>query len=758
MMAIQILPRRIDPLADLAGSAGQGVGAGIISGLERMQQQQLQQQQMQRTAQGLLSFGFTPQEAMQIAQLPPELQKQVITQRQQQLQAQSMARSLGLSGQSSPQQGNVQQGGNFGGISPESLAGLSAEQVFGLYKQRQGEAQKAREFEAAQQKQLSSEIQKSHQLHKPRLDTIATQGTEAKTNLENIEKIRGLLTTGKIQGINSLKAIGDKFGVGGFLVQAETELAQKLMQRIVMSEGAASNGRLTDDKLRALEKANVSLANTPQGMKLIMEEMENELQKRVAVDKARAKVIKQYEGKALPFNIEDLIRDEASKDFERINSNSEKIQKKYAHYALKGANKDWKDNLPFNPNEESWGQSLGRQVLRSGARVGEAVAGLPGDILSGAGALGSYLSGGRLPNYQQIQEKLPYLTPPTSEDLRKGITQKATGQYLEPKNALERGADTIISDVATLWAPGKIASKGLKDVSKLASFLGSELSLGKAASMSIASNLAGWGAEKISNPALGATAKIGTLVLMGMPKAKEALEKRSSDLYSKVDSILAAEKPMVQPKGLSDKLNKMAHWAFEGIGQNSEAKKEIMDIVKAVDQQINNQGISIKNVWEAKKDITAKLGKLEKVAQPKAQEIKKSLEDILEQYGKKNKEFASALTEADALYSGLKTRSAINEAIKDNISWDKMSSKLSRPILLGAAYKFPGVAAGLATGAAAARKVGNIAEYIAIVGSNQSVRKYLGSVYKSALKNDKKSLVAAAKNLDKVLLKEEGRG
>ncbi len=75
-MAIQVLDTR-KPL-----SPGQQISKGLVSGLggylDRLAQSKLQEIERQRTAQGLQSLGYEPEEARGLSQLPQDIQKEVI--------------------------------------------------------------------------------------------------------------------------------------------------------------------------------------------------------------------------------------------------------------------------------------------------------------------------------------------------------------------------------------------------------------------------------------------------------------------------------------------------------------------------------------------------------------------------------------------------------------------------------------------------------------------------------------------------------
>src|SRR6185369_6976858 len=99
--------------------------------------------------------------------------------------------------------------------------------------------------------------------------------------------------------------------------------------------------------------------------------------------------------------------------------------------------------------------SLGGAALRTGlrtaARIGEAAVGLPGDIAQAALGAANYVSGGAVPTYGQVQEKLP-ISLPTSENVKQ-FQEKATGEYLKPQGENEQTWDDFVGLVTQLAIP-----------------------------------------------------------------------------------------------------------------------------------------------------------------------------------------------------------------------------------------------------------------------------------------------------------------
>src|SRR6185369_14441991 len=100
---------------------------------------------------------------------------------------------------------------------------------------------------------------------------------------------------------------------------------------------------------------------------------------------------------------------------------------------------------------ESLGGAALRTGLRTAARIGEAAVGLPGDIAQAALGAANYVSGGAVPTYGQVQEKLP-ISLPTSENVKQ-FQEKATGEYLKPQGENEQTWDDFVGLVTQLAIP-----------------------------------------------------------------------------------------------------------------------------------------------------------------------------------------------------------------------------------------------------------------------------------------------------------------
>lgn len=349
-------------LGALTGGWG-GAAAGLMGGFGGVGEHYLNQRQRSNQLEGLSKL-VGPELAGGLIDQSPQVQLEFLRNHLQDTsvnndadQARAMAQALGLFGEQ-VNQGPVdmspatdkrsamarilgaqqylnnteqyQQQTQKGGFTPEMADLLGAKNVLSIYKQKTGETEERKKFDYQRNKDYQNEVLESHKLHKPRLDLMATSGKEAQKRLELSSKAQDLIKTGKIQGAKGIRAVAEKFGLGQFFANSETQLLNKILNRSILSQASGIGGRVTDDRLKALQAGYTSLQNTPQAMLLQLQEADLEDRKEVAINNARQKLLKKYSGKVLPENFEDMIAEKADKDMQPY---EERYQQKFNQFA-----------------------------------------------------------------------------------------------------------------------------------------------------------------------------------------------------------------------------------------------------------------------------------------------------------------------------------------------------------------------------------------------------------------------------------------
>jgi hypothetical protein len=374
-----------------------------------------------------------------------------------------------------------------------------------------------------------------------------------------------------------------------------------------------------------------------------------------------------------------------------------------------------------------------RNVARTGARVAESLAGLPGDVLSGTFGVGNYLTGGRIPTYESVQEKAgSFPTLPTSSQLRETVTKGFTGEALEPQTEGEALYDTIVSDIATLGAPvkGKIPFKS-------------------AIIKSLSGNAASWLTKEVGGSEGAQTgAKLGTMVLAGLAGGRRTLAKRMANSYGRAETLIK------EATGQADNLARETKPILDTVSKGvlTPSKALVKEHVEAIQKSINNGKIGLTDALELKRDINEVLYRtahVPKRARPLLRQMSGNLNKVLADYGKINPEFAKYFYEAEDIYKGLNKGSIVNKFLQKHVNIEgSLKNPLSKIILLGSGYKLGGIpgAIGSMASAASTREAVKGLEFIF---NSSTARKYYADIVKSSLARDVAAAKKAAINLNK---------
>lgn len=386
------------------------------------------------------------------------------------------------------------------------------------------------------------------------------------------------------------------------------------------------------------------------------------------------------------------------------------------------------------PQPQSWGMpkpDAGRTIARAGARVGESLAGLPGDIANTALGLGNLASGGYIPTYEDVQGKFP-VSLPTSHQIKKGFTEKLTGDYLKPKNKGEEFFDEFVGDLATLALPikGKVPfARALKTAGAAAG--------------------AGFLGDQVGGDTGKGLAKTGTLLFSGLAGGRKKLESSMKDAYKSAD-ISLKDNPKFNGVPLRNEVHKLSKWAESGIG--TPEKEFIGSKAQDIKNLISKGKISVKDAWEAKKDVNSLISNKEtpKKAIGQLELLSGKLSGILEQYGKKdNPLFLQAYQVGEDIFQGIHKRSSVNKFLQDNLNMDKLLTNGVAKFLMGSGiYKAGGIPAVAATGAAGLGTKEAVKAFEFIKNSKQA-QHYYKNIMKGALEKNAATVARNVSGLNK---------
>lgn len=385
--------------------------------------------------------------------------------------------------------------------------------------------------------------------------------------------------------------------------------------------------------------------------------------------------------------------------------------------------------------EESALGTLGRGIARTGARVAESVAGLPGDLLGGVAGLGNLITGGNIPGLQSIQEN-----PFTSQSIRKNVTQKLTGNALEPQGGTEQFFDEVVGDIATLLTPGGIASKGASLTGK---------GLAKAGAKALAGATVAGGVRSLggSDQAAG-LAKLATSVIGNTIGGRAALKKQMNQNYADAEfAIPNGAKIGAVP--LRTKLGHDIKVITKGV---SPVKNEMLGVLEGVRNNISKDGkIGVKDAWNLKRNINEWIGndKIDKVTKRQLSKTLGDLNSSLGDYAKKNSDFANSFYPAEDMYKAIHQGSTVNKFLQNNVTLRKSLDKWQPASALGySLYHFnlakPTTIVGGFAGGFGAREVVKMTEFLY---NSPQARKYYASLIKASLAGD---AATAAKDIRKI--------
>ena len=392
--------------------------------------------------------------------------------------------------------------------------------------------------------------------------------------------------------------------------------------------------------------------------------------------------------------------------------------------------------LPNTSQDESTLGYIGRTGARTLARAGESIAGLPGDIISGVKNLANY-------GISKITGKpgpLPDIPLPTSEAIRRNVTQPLTGEYLEPQGRGEEFYDQIIGDAASLLVPLKGKVPFAKAITG---------ALGRSA----AGNTAQWAAEQVSDsPLVGAAAKIGAMALAGTAGGRKELNTLKNKSYNEAFSKIP-EKTKFDFKPEKQKLDNLANAIAKG---DRPDKSFILDRLKAIDNVTSEIGrTNIKDIINIKQDWNKYLAdpSLSKSSRNSIKRAVGIVNDGIKRYGSKNPAFFKPYQTAEELTGALQSTNFVQKVLsKHPYLKESVSNPIIQKLMWGGLF-YGGTQAGLPTIAgigATALGAKEAAKAYQLLARSPIAQRYYKDAINAALKNDVKAIAKNLSKLDKI--------
>jgi hypothetical protein len=381
-----------------------------------------------------------------------------------------------------------------------------------------------------------------------------------------------------------------------------------------------------------------------------------------------------------------------------------------------------------NTEKESYLSSGIRNVSSNIARGLESVLGTPGEFASLADYVTKPLAEYLVPISEEKKKFLPKGLP-TTGDLREK-TKKLTGEYLEPKNKVEKGFQEASELAGSLLGPMKFRR-----------------ALGIAAGSQSAKEIAGlYGATPNQKEA----AKLGTLLTLSMINPN-GIKKYWGELYNKRDSLTPAG-TFVNGKPLEKEARHVISEIRKGTIAPSEAK--VLDQAEKVLAKVHFGQVDLNEMVAVKRSLNEVAGdpELFKRGQHLFPKLQQAVSETLSL--NPNKEAVKLGKMADEAFGGFMQSQKVSRTLKKAIG-DKPLQSLALSVGIEALSGNAGaVLPTIAISAVGAATVKGY-ELLSRINANPTLRKYYLDVIKSAAKEDVVAVQKSLRKLDQEMSKKE---
>jgi hypothetical protein len=339
-----------------------------------------------------------------------------------------------------------------------------------------------------------------------------------------------------------------------------------------------------------------------------------------------------------------------------------------------------------------------------------------------------------------VKKYSPYKLLPSSEDVR-DVNKYLFGKTFEPENEDQKKVDEVVTDFVNLAIPLK----------------GKELKVLKPALTSLGGNLVKEGLEYVGIGKEGQQyGKIGTFFLTSLikPGAANSLK---NELYNDARNA-RPERVRINTPNLTTGLNSLERRLKQGGSESWKSK--IFDKVSEIRKQISGDSIEVQELEKFKNSTNNIISELYseknvgktgiKSAQKYTNELAKTIDKSLEEYGKVNPKWEALYRPANEVHGAIESSKRARNFIT------RQYKKLSLPslgVLFGVEQALGplGVA-----GAAAAGGAGFLgAELVARMWKSPTIRKLYTNIVNGAVKKNSLVVNENMKKLDKEFQKEK---
>jgi hypothetical protein len=392
---------------------------------------------------------------------------------------------------------------------------------------------------------------------------------------------------------------------------------------------------------------------------------------------------------------------------------------------------------------QDFGQETGRHAARTTSNIATLGVGLPGDIFS---LINDFIAKPAIESITGEQGAEYAETPlgkilPTTETHRKNIESKF-GEYLKPKNKVEKFVDDVVEDAASITNPAKLIHKGAKK----------GLSILKNFYKSIGANVVGETVKQNVDESSGTYAKAGALFISSLLD-QEATAKQIGKLYRQAEAALPPN-AMTNANVLERNINNLEYKITKNRPQEtlSPPEKFVINQSDKVRKLIHNGGISVEQAIAQKRSLNKELTTLykdvpkfseQKTVKNLAKQINGFLSVAIGEYGRTNPEFYVPYKNADQAFGTLAKSNFISQWVEGNV--------VQHPLTSGLMHLFSPIA----TGAALAAVPYQVAKLTYRIANSQTLAKIYAKTVTAAAKEDKVAFNKYLKELDASMQEEE---
>lgn len=412
-----------------------------------------------------------------------------------------------------------------------------------------------------------------------------------------------------------------------------------------------------------------------------------------------------------------------------------------------------------------------RELSRTGARIGEAFLGAPGNtfefLLRGLNFAAKKVPGGKPKSEEEFEEISKSL--PTSSNIRK-FHEKYTGEYLKPQTPLQEKSDEFISDVTSLLTPLDLGVGKLRKGVKLASG-GMQIlkNIGKNVLTKSGLTLAAHGSEQVGkaldmSPENANYLKMGTLFLGSLMNKNgiKGAEKYKNSLYEESKS-LRPNNATTSSKVLNQELNDLQKELLKGSPRDL-SKQKAFNFISDTKSKIRNGKIKVEEIEEMKKSLNesryglynekelTKAGRA--LAKKHLDSIGSSLDRTLKQYGKTNKNWYKSYSSANEAHAAIAQSKRVSNFISRHF---KLKTHGPAALVLEALSGHPGAILPTIAGGSVFAGALKASELGYRIFKSPVLTKYYSNVLLGALKEDANFMNHNLNRLNEEMEKEDAK-